>query len=225
MNLVSKVLYFYKRKIEPGFKVGRRDKVIDIGSGDKPFWRGDVFFDDLELGNNQRASDKGTITNFGKFVSGHLPKTPFMDKEFDFSFCAHVLEHVEDPAAAIQELMRISKRGYIEVPNGVQDTIAPFHSHLWLVFLEGNTLVFLRKSKRLHEVMLKNGLAYKYLISRMKNPFIRIYWEDKISFEVINPFLREDMFEAVEADQPARASHGLYIYVADLLRKLFYYGQ
>ena len=57
------VIYFLKRKFFPGLKIGKNDLVIDIGSGDKPFWRADVFFDDLSLNNNQRISGKETVHN------------------------------------------------------------------------------------------------------------------------------------------------------------------
>ena len=61
MNIFSNIIYFYKRKIQPGFRIKKDAIVIDIGSGDKPFWRADVFVDDLSLGNVQRASETKTI--------------------------------------------------------------------------------------------------------------------------------------------------------------------
>jgi len=36
---------------------------------------------------------------------------PFPDKSFDFVYCAHVLEHVDDPIRACREIMRVGKRG------------------------------------------------------------------------------------------------------------------
>jgi len=45
-------------------------------------------------------------------------RTPFDDNFFDYVYCSHVLEHLDHPVAAAQEISRIGKRGYIEIPNG-----------------------------------------------------------------------------------------------------------
>lgn len=45
-----------------------------------------------------------------------VEQMPFKDKEFDFVYCSHVLEHVVDPIRACRELMRVARRGYIETP-------------------------------------------------------------------------------------------------------------
>jgi hypothetical protein len=98
MNLLSSLRFFYNRKIEPGFKINQNALVVDIGSGDKPFWRADVFIDDLSLGNVQRASNLDTIHDLGMFVNANASKMPFREGAFDFSFASHLLEHVDNPA-------------------------------------------------------------------------------------------------------------------------------
>lgn len=60
----------------------------------------------------------------------------FRDKEFDFVYCSHVLEHVRDPAKACAELMRIGKRGFIETPTRGKDLwlgTAAVSNHRWAV--------------------------------------------------------------------------------------------
>ena len=44
---------------------------------------------------------------------------PFADKQFDFSICSHTLEDVRDPLFVCAEIIRVSKRGYIEVPSRI----------------------------------------------------------------------------------------------------------
>ena len=221
MNILRKIIYFYRRKIAPGFKVGKDALVVDLGSGDKPFWRGDVFLDDLALGDNQRVTHTGVVKDFGLFVDGSLPHTPFKDKAFDFSFCSHLLEHVPDPAAAINEIMRISKAGYIEVPNGILDTIAPFHSHLWFVYLNGSKLVFVRKSKKMHSVLSHNGKKFIPVAEKIKDPFIRFYWKDKIDYEIVNELGPAQSFSPIDEKHQAPSS-APYRTLAKLLRRLFY---
>lgn len=220
--MIRPLWYFYTRKIQPGFRIAPHERVIDIGSGDKPFWRGDVFFDDLALGHEQRFTANATVTAFGEFVNGHLPVTPFRDGEFDFSFCAHVLEHVADPAAAIRELMRISRRGYIEVPNGVLEVMDPFHSHLWLVFRDADELVFYRKSRALHHALKANSVPFKPLLPKMADPFIRYHWTGTIRFRIIHELSDDEAFWPEPEAQRMVPVASAYLRVARLLRAAFY---
>lgn len=191
MSISRSIIYFIKRKILPGYRVSKNDLVIDIGSGDKPFWRANVFFDNLSLDNLQRSTYGNTISTIGNFVNGDITKTKFKSKVFDFSYCSHVLEHVERPDLAIKEINRISKAGYIEVPNGILDLINPFYSHLWFVFLHKNKLFFYRKSNKLHDVLSENSINYIPLLFKINKPFIRLYWKNKINYEVINTNLKK----------------------------------
>lgn len=191
MNISSSIIYFIKRKVLPGYRVGKNDLVIDIGSGDKPFWRANVFFDNLSLDNLQRSTYENTIRTIGNFINGDITKTKFKNNAFDFSYCSHVLEHVERPDLAIKEIMRISKAGYIEVPNGIVDLINPFYSHLWFVFLDKNKLSFYRKSEKLHDILSKNSVDYIPLLNKIGKPFIRFYWKNKINYEIINTNLKK----------------------------------
>ena len=222
MKFISKIIYFYKRKIQPGFLIGGNELVVDIGSGDKPFWRADIFFDNLSLGNEQRISTMETITDLGLFIDGNLPNTPFKDKAFGFSFCSHLLEHVDDPDLAIKEIMRISKKGYIEVPNGILDTISPFRSHLWFIFLNGNKLVFVRKSKKMHETLINNGANFHYLFKKIKNPFIRLYWEGVIEYEIIDDLDDSDKFTTIQKDDSLPRKNDPYKFIMKIIRKIFY---
>lgn len=191
MSISSSIIYFIKRKVLPGYRVSKNDLVIDIGSGDKPFWRANVFFDNLSLDNLQRSTYGNTISTVGNFINGDITKTNFKDKAFDFSYCSHVLEHVERPDLAIKEITRISKTGYIEVPNGLIDFINPFFTHLWFVFLYKNKLVFFRKSDKLHDVLRENAVNYIPLLYKTNNPFIRLYWKNKIDYEIIDTNLKK----------------------------------
>ena len=226
MKLFRDVVYFFKRKILPGFKIGRDELVIDIGSGDKPFWRADVFFDDASSFNNQRTTGTGVIRDLGLFVDGKLPNTPFKDKAFGFSYCSHLLEHVSDPDAALKEIMRISKRGYIEVPNGVLEVMEPFPSHLWIIYVMDNKLVFYRKSAKFHKLALQNAGKYTYLIDKTKDPFIRFFWDGKIDYEIVKEF-DEKQFFYPESKNELNTHHNyqisrFYLYLVKVMRALFY---
>lgn len=87
---------------------------------------------------------------------------PFPDKFFDFSFCSHLLEDVEDPITVCQEIVRTSKSGYIETPSREREIFSKsrffslksalgqrpeigFSHHNWFVELDGGALKFTRK--------------------------------------------------------------------------------
>lgn len=222
MNLYDNLKYFYLRKIKPGFAVKKTAFVVDIGSGDKPFWRADVYVDDLTLGDVQRASETKTIHDLGKFVDANVENLPFENKQFDFSFCSHLLEHVEHPGKAINEITRISKAGYIETPNGVIETVEPFVSHIWFVFKNSNKLIFVRKSKKMHEILLKNENKFTSVINKSKDPFIRMYWKNKIEYEIIDEYKNEEKYFSPKIIKLSNKSKNHYVILIKIIRFLFY---
>lgn len=224
MNPFFQLIYFFKRKITPGFQIGKDKLVLDVGSGDRPFWRADVFLDNLYLDNNQRISGQNTVNNVGLFVNADATNMPFKNKVFDFSFCSHLLEHVKDPASVIDEIVRVSKQGYIEIPNGITEAIRPFHSHLWFIYYAYGKLFFVRKSKQMHKLLLQNGLSYDYLIKNMSNPFMGIYWQRNIRYQIINnPSSTEDYKSGKELLRGWKKT-GIsgYLIIIKLMRFLFY---
>jgi methionine biosynthesis protein MetW len=83
---------------------------------------------------------------------------PFADKFFDFSICSHTLEDIRDPLYVCSELIRVSKRGYIEVPSRLVESsrgqehprIAGLSHHRWLVNINDNHIQFTMKYHAIH---------------------------------------------------------------------------
>jgi ubiquinone/menaquinone biosynthesis C-methylase UbiE len=185
-----------------------------------------VFVDKLSLGRqkSQRITKTGIIQNIGKFVNTDITKTPFKNKAFDFSFCSHVLEHLEKPEAAIKEITRISRSGYIEVPDSIIETIRPRQSHLWFIFQVGAKLIFIRKSKSIQKILLLHGKKHEDALNTMKELFIRFYWKDKIEYEVIDNLEvnEKQNFSDEEADESTYHKEGPYMLIVKVLRYLFH---
>lgn len=211
-------------RILPGFKPKKDDLVIDLGCGDKPFWRADVLLDNSKLGNEHRYSSSGINKEIGYYVDSDLTKTPFSDKTFDFSFCSHVLEHVQRPDLAIKEIMRISHKGYLEVPNGIMEMIYPYQGHLWFIYQIKDELIFIRKGKGLHQALSIANSKYYYLTKLVKNPVINFYWEGSIKFRIIDELKQSERFLPTHIDKNVQPSyiHTIYILLIKFLRKLFY---
>lgn len=159
-NLVSKSplgLMIYTRKFIFGqkkidyqnrfvkFNINFGSKVLDIGSGGEPFPEAN-FLIDRYPGKTQHRYNK-LITNNLPFTQGSVEQLPYKNKTFDFVYCAHVLEHVDNPSHALNEIQRIGKRGYIEVPTKMSDIVFNFaklkHFHKWHISVVGNTLIFI----------------------------------------------------------------------------------
>src|SRR5438105_5280738 len=84
------------------FDLQPEDRVLDIGSGSSPFPYATLLVDKFLNTTPHRG---GEIERNGKpLISADIECLPFGDKSFDFVYCAHMLEHVEDPIKACAEL-------------------------------------------------------------------------------------------------------------------------
>jgi len=128
------------------FNIKAADKVLDIGSGNIPFPYATHLADLTITDNNYGRAGVPFRHIEGKPVfECDIENMTFKDKEFDFVYCSHVLEHVTTPSKACDELMRVGKRGYIETPTGAKDlwlNTAEISNHKWAVEIENGILVF-----------------------------------------------------------------------------------
>lgn len=123
--------------IEPG------DRVLEVGGGFYQFPRADVVTDITFSDSGGRNGAQLLFREGCTYVECPAEKLPFSDKEFDFVYCSHVLEHTFDPAKACAELQRVAKRGYLEVPNRWSETLVGNPTHRWMVSRDPDgTLVF-----------------------------------------------------------------------------------
>ena len=99
-------------------------KVLDIGCGYSANENAIVICDVQDLSSFYK--EKNFVQISGK-------ELPFKDKEFDFVIASHVLEHVNDPVLFLEELQRVAKSGYIEVPTKLEDNLVFENkkAHLW----------------------------------------------------------------------------------------------
>ena len=83
---------------------------------------------------------------------------PFEDKQIDFAICSHTLEDIRDPLWVCAELVRVAKRGYIEVPSREWESSRGHEGarqvglshHRWLIDIGQNRLQFLMKYHTIH---------------------------------------------------------------------------
>ncbi|MGH8520590.1 MAG: class I SAM-dependent methyltransferase, partial [Gammaproteobacteria bacterium] len=192
-----------------------RGPILDIGSGGAPFWRSNVLMDRYVDNDIQRPA---ALIVDRSMVCGDIHAIPFQNKSFNFVHCSHVLEHVQDPAKAIGEMMRIAKAGYIETPSAFQElAILNFPFHRWFVTRKNNVLIFREKSENLRpEYAMLTELLIESLTEEhtKRSPFERIlfikhFWEEYVQFQVerslnaIRPFDMESNVEIKDAAEAA----------------------
>ncbi len=182
------------------FNIKKDDRVLDIGSGGYPFPLATHLADFYESKTTHRTEELKRDER--PFTVCNLESSPFLDSEFDFVYCSHVLEHVDDPAQACEELMRIGKRGYIETPSKISDTMFNFtkipNHHKWHTQVLGNTLIFMEwKSSERRD--LGTDYFFHQFHSKWQNPFQDLMCNNRDLF--VNMMLWEDRFDYIVISQ------------------------
>ena len=156
----------------------------------------------LDIGCNQAAVEYAhtvaDIQNFSKyykdkkFVLINSDRLPFKDNEFDFVYASHVVEHVENISLFIQELQRISKKGYIELPTILEDNIVlsdnSVKDHKWFFkFDDVKNILLAERKKQLIEPFITHGVLFGSLRKNFRSSLVlELIWEDKIDLEFTN---------------------------------------
>jgi Methyltransferase domain len=125
-------------------------------------------------------------------ICDHKP-WPFADKQFDFVVCSHTLEDIRDPLWVCSELMRVGKRGYIEVPSRAWETcravehprLAGLSHHRWLIDIGDHSIRFLPKYHLIHShwrFSLPAGFLRRL---RPEQSIQWLWWEREFSYEEV----------------------------------------
>jgi len=174
------------------------DIVLDIGSGGWPFKRADHLADKFPDGTTHRI--ESIKRDQRPFFEVDLQRLPFKNQEYDFVFCSHVLEHTDNPGQAIRELIRVGRRGYIEVPTRLSDVMFNFtrlpNHHRWHGLVLGNTLVLIEWNDWERRELGNNFFealhaeyanAFQDFFERNRDLFFAsCHWQGEISFLVID---------------------------------------
>ena len=181
--------------------VKRKEIVLDIGSGGYPYPRADFLVD--RISGAEHRNNFSLITDRITILSD-ARKLPFKDKSIDFSIASHVLEHIPNPEVFIKELIRVSKRGYIEVPSALFERIFPYAIHCLEIDIINDELIIHKKSKPIiddfmHSFHYLNGKGRLGKIMH-ENPasfHVRFFWNDKIKFKIINDEVDSSWVESI----------------------------
>lgn len=208
MGIIGQLRSYADRRLR--LPVASTALVLDVGGGDQPHWRADVVVDRYpeEDSAAQRVLGGAARTDRPLFAVD-AAALPFRSRCFDYAVCSHTLEHVVDPAGAIEEMCRVASAGYIEVPDAGAAKVLDFPSHLWWCSLEDGVLVFRAKQRRDYDVdiarFVGNADVRSAVGSVMTKHFDRtivaLRWEQSVAVRVEGePDL--SLMEVPDADIP-----------------------
>jgi len=180
---------FYKERIR---HIGCGDRVLEIGPGSSPHPRADVLLERRFLREDAQQQRGGMpeLATTKQLVFYDGGRFPFADHEFDYVICSHVIEHVEDVEAFLQEVFRVGRRGYIEFPTVYYEYLYNFSVHRQLVHYEGDELRYLPKSD--------SGLALFQPLQAMFYRSLELGYSDLVED------LKYLMFQGFEWERPFR---------------------
>ncbi|MDF5735826.1 MULTISPECIES: methyltransferase domain-containing protein [unclassified Nostoc] len=183
-------------------KINANDLVLDVGGWACPFNRANWVIDAgcyetrgcyEKIGMPKSQGGEKEYFNKETWVQRDFcdrEPWPFEDKFFDFSICSHTLEDIRDPLYVCSELIRVSKRGYIEVPSRLiescrgleSDNMVGLCHHRWLVDITDHHVQFTMKYHIIHsDFELSFPQSFLKKITPDKR-ILFIFWEKEFSF-------------------------------------------
>jgi len=177
------------RMIEEICITNKYEKVLEIGPGQIPFSLATDF-----IGSNETVK---------KYINIDIDKDkfPYDNNSFDFIFCRHVLEDIQNPDFALQEIFRVSKcGGYIETPSPLIEITKDIDAHIssnmycgymhhrYIVWsnIQKNEIYFLPKySCILDHILHITEETKKHLYNLINN--YPVYWNNYFLFGVTKP--------------------------------------
>lgn len=145
-------------------------------------------------------------------ICSHKP-FPFRDKQFDFVICSHVLEDVRDPLWVCSELMRVAKKGYIEVPSRELESCRDYERpgmvglshHRWLIEVSPGYIRFFMKHHMIH-CHWKYSFPLSHALLMPPEKTVQFLWWDQ-TFHVEESVIHGETEVARELELYVQAHH------------------
>jgi hypothetical protein len=206
------------------------DRVLEIGPGDCPFRRADVyvdFIDNWDALAHAKHNEKVIKMNVCDEA------LPFKDKEFDFVYMRHMLEDIWNPFLICKEISRVAKRGYIETPSpmselgrGVDGGSPPFrgyHHHRFICWNVAGELRIVSKFPIVEYLRFEEE-QIDHLLSMEKYWNTHYLWEGEVKLRHLeSPFdfqiTRDYSMMLKQAIERAKESSDIFFFDINASRK------
>lgn len=203
-------------------RIGPDDRVLDVGGWARCFNRADWVIDMFPYATRgQHYAQALGLTAQGGPAERFSAETwvewdlcqrepwPFPDGMFDFCTCSHTIEDLRDPIWVCQEMMRVAKRGYLEVPSQAfemsrgREAGVPvgLSHHRWICIRTGTGFEFAPKNHYIHgDRQLSLSAAHAGRMSP-EEQVSWLFWDGE--FSVREAWLsRDDMAAFVRQHEP-----------------------
>ena len=180
--LIEKLVSYCNNKINKENK-----KILDVGSNINSFELSTHIIDCTQV----ILPDKCVIK-----MDIDYDLIPNINDFFDFIYCRHTMEDIQNPHHIFKEMCRVSKKGYIETPsplaeltkgvdNGLNNYCGYKH-HRYIVWssIETNTIHFLPKYPIIEHLVYNDELTQKNIHILNNYP---LYWNNYYIWDENNP--------------------------------------
>lgn len=168
------MLFFERIKLIRRKLFFQKGLVVDIGAGHNPSMFASLiiekYIDDSTHRQGQVMDTDSTI-----ILQADIENIPLKNNAIDFSICSHVLEHVMDPEAAVKEISRVSRQGYLELPTKFSEYLFDRDDHLWLCSLQEGGVVCMEPKPRNFEKEFAS--LFKVFLSRRHKAWYQFYFK------------------------------------------------
>jgi SAM-dependent methyltransferase len=155
-------------------------KILDLGCSFENYWPEANHFADID---DHTKNFKSRGLSYTQIKPGE--KLPFNNKEFDYVILSHVLEHVPNLLDFKNEVIRIGKAGYIELPTKLNDNMVfgcdeEIYGHKWWFEFDDdlNRLIYCKREQVL-EKFLSVGSVWKLQKYYEDSLILQFYWENE----------------------------------------------
>jgi SAM-dependent methyltransferase len=139
--------------------------VLDVGGWGRPLARADWVIDLMPYetrglyGRDGEGDDRFSADTWvQRDICAHDP-WPFADGQFDFAICSHTLEDIRDPVRVCQELARVARAGYVEVPSRLEEQ-SPMEDRPGVGWSHHRWLTDIDQQEQQVEFVFKHGVVY-----------------------------------------------------------------
>jgi hypothetical protein len=170
--------------------------VLDVGGYIRPWARADWVIDIMPYDGRGPHGRDGTgperfssDTWVQRDICAREP-WPFEDNQFDFVTCSQTLEDIRDPVGVCDELVRVAKAGYVEVPSlwvehswGIQGPWVGWGHHHWFCHVRDGGIEFVFKH---HVVHSRRGSYFPdefHLSLSEEDRVQQLWWEGSFRYE------------------------------------------
>ena len=181
-------------KIDFGFRSG--DKILDVGSGNKPFPHATHLIDMPDT--DVQRHGQTLIVGDKQLIEGDVCDVlrDFDDNYFDFCYSSHTFEHIDDLPLALNLISAKCKRGFYALPGSDFEffTAMNHYGHVNLCRQIGNVLHITRRPPdttidrfgKIYEQLAVNNYGDFHTMWEEEYRFIweiRHYWENQIEYK------------------------------------------